>query len=215
MKQLQIKQIEALSASGDRHAQVALMVEKATSGAIDVVNWEAYRHRPDVKFYAAYAASSLYLLFDVCEDAVRAVNTAFHSPVYQDSCVEFFVQRPGQPVYRNFEFNCIGTVLAAVRESRTSFHYLPREAEETIGIHTSLPREPLVRNTPCRWQLLTEIPFVLLDIPESQPVGITLRANFYKCGDETPTPHFLSWNPVQTEQPDFHRPEYFGEIVFV
>jgi hypothetical protein len=216
MKQLQIKQIEALSTLSDRNAKVALMIKEAASGVVDTINWKAYSYKPEVKFYAAYAETSFYLLFDVREDAIRAVNTSYHSPVYQDSCVEFFVQRPGSPVYRNFEFNCIGAVLAAVRENRTSFQHLPQEVMDTIRIYTSLPeKKPVTQNTPCHWQLLAGIPFALLDIPESNPAGITLHANFYKCGDETPTPHFLSWNPVQTERPDFHRPECFGEIRFV
>ena len=41
-----------------------------------------------------------------------------------------------------------------------------------------------------------------------------IKANFYKCGDELQTPHFLSWNPIQIEQPDFHRPDFFGTLEF-
>ena len=44
--------------------------------------------------------------------------------------------------------------------------------------------------------------------------GKVMRANFYKCGDLTVHPHFLSWNPVTSEQPDFHRPCDFGELYF-
>ena len=41
----------------------------------------------------------------------------------------------------------------------------------------------------------------------------TWRANFYKCGDATSHPHWASWNPIG-EKLSFHKPEYFGEIVF-
>ena len=40
-----------------------------------------------------------------------------------------------------------------------------------------------------------------------------VRGNFYKCGDKTAHPHFVSWNPVGTPSPDFHRPEFFGELL--
>ena len=40
------------------------------------------------------------------------------------------------------------------------------------------------------------------------------NANFYKCGDETQKPHYLSWSPVKTSKPDFHSPEYFGKLIF-
>ena len=47
------------------------------------------------------------------------------------------------------------------------------------------------------------------------PEGYTLKGNVYKCGDETEIPHFLTWNPVHTEEPDFHRPEYFGDFTLI
>ena len=47
--------------------------------------------------------------------------------------------------------------------------------------------------------------------PENLPHS--LRANFYKCGDKTAHPHYLSWSPIHTEKPDFHRPEFFGELI--
>lgn len=42
----------------------------------------------------------------------------------------------------------------------------------------------------------------------------TLRINAYKCGDETKQPHFACWSNILTENPDFHCPEYFGELIF-
>ncbi|WP_449033796.1 carbohydrate-binding family 9-like protein, partial [Prevotella sp.] len=27
--------------------------------------------------------------------------------------------------------------------------------------------------------------------------------------------HFLSWNPIDLPAPDFHRPDFFGEIRFL
>ncbi|MDU5344496.1 MAG: carbohydrate-binding family 9-like protein, partial [Prevotella bivia] len=44
--------------------------------------------------------------------------------------------------------------------------------------------------------------------------GLTMKANFYKCGDKTDQPHFLSWQKVDLPKPDFHRPEFFGTIIF-
>jgi hypothetical protein len=45
--------------------------------------------------------------------------------------------------------------------------------------------------------------------------GKSFRANFYKCGDKLSNPHFVTWNPVGTEKPDYHRPEHFGILKFV
>ncbi|MBT5542155.1 MAG: hypothetical protein HOK34_04920, partial [Gammaproteobacteria bacterium] len=30
----------------------------------------------------------------------------------------------------------------------------------------------------------------------------------------TQKPHYLTWNPVETSNPDFHRPEFFGKLIF-
>ena len=40
------------------------------------------------------------------------------------------------------------------------------------------------------------------------------RVNFYKCGDQLPVPHFVAWNNIQSAEPNFHLPEFFGEIYF-
>ena len=51
-------------------------------------------------------------------------------------------------------------------------------------------------------QLEKEIESLGID-PENLPKKI--RANFYKCGDKTAHPHYVSWAPINTPQPDFHR----------
>lgn len=37
---------------------------------------------------------------------------------------------------------------------------------------------------------------------------------FYRMPSELRSshPHYVSWNPIGTSSPDFHRPEYFGVL---
>lgn len=65
------------------------------------------------------------------------------------------------------------------------------------------------------WDLYYSLPFSLLRLffPAFHPHGI-MRGNFYKCGDLTQQEHYLAWNRVACAEPDFHRPEFFGELVF-
>ncbi len=42
---------------------------------------------------------------------------------------------------------------------------------------------------------------------------MVIKANVYKCGDDTAVAHYGSWSPVKSNQPDFHRPECFGDMV--
>ena len=44
--------------------------------------------------------------------------------------------------------------------------------------------------------------------------GDTIKANFYKCGDDMPQKHYLSWHPIRIEKPNFHRPDHFGTLIF-
>ncbi|WP_290078963.1 carbohydrate-binding family 9-like protein [uncultured Duncaniella sp.] len=40
-----------------------------------------------------------------------------------------------------------------------------------------------------------------------------MKGNFFKCASGTSQPHFLSWSPVRSKEPDFLRPESFGDII--
>ena len=64
------------------------------------------------------------------------------------------------------------------------------------------------------WAVRYRVPFALLRELFGREPGARMRGNFYTC-DETIHPHFGSWSPVASANPDFHRPECFGEIEFV
>ena len=160
----------------------------------------------------------IYLRYFVQESQVRAVNTGFQTPVWEDSCVEFFLSLKGDnDRYYNFEFNAIGTILAAYGSNRHERSWLPEEVLKHIEIHPSLGREPFgIINTPTRWELKIRIPKeTLVHTPVGDLSGLDGYANFYKCGDKLEQPHYLSWNPVLTEKPDFHTPHFFRHLSFL
>ena len=139
----------------------------------------------------------------------------FQDPVYKDSCVEFFVDTfPEKRLgYVNFETNNSGALLAAFGPDRD--HRTPLWPEDLAGLNpiAGVENWPEVGDT---WILEYKVPLSLfrkLYGDDIQP-GHRARANFYKCGDETEVPHYGAWSPVGTPAPDFHRPEFFGEIVF-
>lgn len=183
---------------------------------IDTVNWpDSYSVRPDARFNIARSSKAFFIHFVVNEKQIKAIYSKDQDPVWQDSCVEFFCQVPGSKTYFNFEFNCIGTCLATERKSRTEdVNPLSVEKMSQIKRYASLGNEPFEeKKGNFDWTLTVEIPFSLLGIdPDNLPASI--KANFYKCGDETSVPHYVSWNPIEVESPDFHRPEFFGELKF-
>ena len=186
-------------------------IEKFAKTPVAVVDWpESYPYCPEVTAYLAHTEDRLLVRFEVTEDNVKAVTTEANGPVWEDSCCEFFVKVPDSEYYYNFETNCIGTGLAAKRKSRSDFRHFGPEEMAKVTRRSSLPCKPVNIKTPSSWSLELEIPFEVLGCstcPER------LLANIYKCGDKTDKPHFISWNKVGTEKPDFHRPEYFGELI--
>ena len=190
-----------------------VMRDWLVSCPIACVDWPEYPYAPKVSFRVAHSDECLAVMFEVEEEHVRAVTTEDNGPVWEDSCVEFFVADPVGGGYFNFEINCIGTALAAHRYSRNDARHFDEARMSRIRRITSLPHASIdVRGEGQRWWLVEVIPFELLGLGEAPR---RLKANFYKCGDKCARPHFLSWAPVRTPQPDFHRPEFFGEIVLL
>lgn len=179
---------------------------------LSCVNWKEFPYAPQVSFHVAHTDKALVVLFDVKEDHVRGVNLEANGPVWEDSCVEIFLAVPGSEGYFNFETNCIGTSLAAFRRSRTDADMFGPEKMESVGTVASLPHEAIdLQEEGKEWSMMKIIPFSLLGLSEKPAV---LKGNFYKCGDCCARPHFLSWAPIDLPQPNFHCPEFFGEIIF-
>jgi hypothetical protein len=115
----------------------------------------------------------------------------------------------------NFETNCIGAMVASRRLGRAEeVTPLPAEEMALIKRRCTYPRVPFAEKDGLfEWQVELQIPLSLI-FRDRQPVfPQILKANFYKCADKTKQPHFLSWQPIRLPKPDFHRPEFFGEIV--
>lgn len=187
--------------------------------------WEDSGHRPDVQARVLYDDQALHVHFRVEDQYVRAVAERFQDSVCLDSCVEFFVSPlPDSEAYFNFEVNCGGTMLlhrcpsASERAVGRTTENVRDDEGATIQIAHSLPKivEPEIAEK-TTWTLEYRVPFALFSSYFDCPVpsqGDQWRANFYKCGDATPHPHWGSWAPVGTERPNFHQPTYFQPILF-
>lgn len=185
--------------------------------SIAEVNWaKDFPYAPNVHFRIAYTDSSLLLHYRVAEDTVRAVTSEDNGRVWEDSCVEFFSAPVGNTGYYNMEFNCIGSALVRYGKDRHERKSAPQDILHQIKRWSSLGSVPFQEKTSqCSWEVALIIPFSAFFLHEVRPYsGLRMRANFYKCGDLTAKPHFLSWNKIAVDKPDFHRPEFFGELIF-
>lgn len=181
--------------------------------SIECRNWPGtYSYHPLTVFTIAHSRKYIYVDFFVRGNYLRAMNYTNNSPVAQDSCVEFFLQVPGSDEYWNFEFNCIGTVNASHRVVRPNPTRLTDEQIAQIKIYASCGTRPFEEMEGLfAWNLTVAIPFSLIGIDENN-LPDHIFGNFYKCGDKTSLPHYLSWSPIPIPKPDFHRPDYFGKL---
>ena len=87
-----------------------------------------------------------------------------------------------------------------------------------ITISHSLKKNVEQESTePENWTVEYSIPISILSkyMKVEQPkAGVSWRANFYKCADKTSHPHWLTWAPIDFPRPNFHLPQYFGELHF-
>ena len=188
-----------------------VMRDRVPSHKVACVNWAEYPYAPEVEFRIAHSDDALVVMFDVEEHHLRGVAMGDNESVWEDSCVEFFVENPAGEGYFNFEVNCIGTMLAASRVSRNDAMYFGAEQMSQIRCYGSLEHAPIdLRGEGQKWWMVEVIPFSLLGLEKAPK---SLRCNFYKCGDKCDKPHFLSWSPIGKPEPNFHCPEFFGEVV--
>ena len=181
---------------------------------INITPWAAFPYKPVLAFAMAYGDQGVFLKFYVEEKHIRAIYSEPNDPVYKDSCVEFFVSFGDEKEYYNFEFNCAGTCLLSFGEERSNRSMLSDELIRTIASRSSI-KPANSKGSNIGWELTLSIPFSAFQYHQFESLkGKKCRANFYKCGDDLPEPHFVVWNEIKTEEPDYHRPEFFGSVEF-
>ncbi|TPE43928.1 carbohydrate-binding family 9-like protein [Pontibacter mangrovi] len=181
---------------------------------IGISPWSGDTDRPEVEFILAHNGSCLFLKYSVHENAVLARYRNLNDPVYKDSCVELFLSFGNDKAYYNLETNCLGTSLLAYGTGREGRKFIAPEALAQIKHSASLKINRKGKNSR-HWQLTQVVPLAVFTEHRLEHLsGLHGRANLYKCGDDLPEPHFLTWSPVQAPAPDFHRPECFGQVAF-
>jgi hypothetical protein len=213
MKTLQIQK-QSFSHCETIFDKIGLLCKSGVKALIDNVNWkDEFPKTMPVSVQLLHDNERLYLYYETTGEALRAVNTKDFGSIWEDSCVEFFVQREGENTYRNFECNPLGAMIAAHRESKESAQELAREVATIVRFTTVNHRYNENGQQVSDWSLYLEIPKKVLGFAENEQLsGQKLRANFYKCGDNTSEPHFLSWNPIDLPKPNFHVPQFFGML---
>ena len=201
-----IRNVEQLSNDEIR----AVLNDKVKPIAIDYHNWsDKFPYAPKVEFRIAHSDDAIVIMFDVEEEHVKAIAMENHGRVWEDSCVEFFVGNPNGEGYFNFEINCIGTILASAHKSRAESKPFTAEQLAKVRRFGTFKHEAIDIKGQTKWWLAEVIPFELIGLDKAPK---SLKANFYKCGDKLDKAHYMSWSPITLPEPNFHCPEFFGNV---
>jgi hypothetical protein len=217
MKTFEVRQLENLSPDLSMEEIAGRLDTIKTRIIIDCINWREFDYMPEVSVAVAYGEKEIFLKYYVSEKYFKAEMTETNQMVCEDSCVEFFAAPSDDGIYYNMEFNAIGTCLLGTGTGRSDLTRLNPDLIAGIRRLSSLGNEPVKEtNGDFYWTLTLAIPFgVFFRHTIKDLRGKSFRANFYKCGDRLTKPHYVTWSPVQTARPDFHRPEYFGVLKFI
>jgi len=168
------------------------------------------KYQPKVYFKLWYYQKEGFFLKMVCEESnPKAIYSNHGDPVYKDSCMEFFVDFfPEDPTkgYLNFEMNAAGAMLLCYGVDRNNRESVVEKLR--IKQQVSISKES--------WEINLKIPLYFIKEIYGRnnfAEGSVIKGNAYKCGDDTETAHYGTWRRVETKTPDFHRPEFFGEMI--
>lgn len=217
MKTIEVTKLATESEKPDLEEISAKLDKLPGKYRIETLNWKEFEYKPEVIFSIAYGEKEIFLKYYVKENYIKAEKTETNQMVCEDSCVEFFISPGDDGIYYNLEFNPIGTCLLGTGTSRADSRRADPEIISGIRRLASAGTSPFSERTgETEWTLTLAIPFSVFFHHEIKDLkGRTFRANFYKCGDNLTVPHYVTWNPVGTENPDYHQPKYFGTLKFV
>jgi hypothetical protein len=217
MKVAEVKKIKFDTDYPDLEKISAALDKQNEKHQINTINWKGYDYKPEVMFSIGYSDREIFLKYYVTEDYFKAEKTETNQMVCEDSCVEFFVSPENDGIYYNLEFNGIGTILLGTGTGRADSKRASPEIISKIRRMTSVGGKPVKEQKGrYEWSITIAVPYeVFFHHSIKDLKGRTFRANFYKCGDMLSVPHYVTWNPVGTENPDYHQPLYFGTLKFV
>ncbi len=174
---------------------------KAKTEALTFQPWKDFYQPINASFKLMSGPQGISILMHTDEKKLRSMEKKQNGAICTDSCMEFFFKpNPWDTSYINLEFNPSGILHIGIGSGRHSRRLL--DTDRSIFSIESVANDG-------DWTLKFYLPFEFL-YEHFETVSDVCKANFYKCGDMTDHPHYISWTNIETEKPDFHVPDFFG-----
>lgn len=175
--------------------------EKAEVASLEVINWPEFSYKPKTTARVLHNGEALFVRMETDENPIIARKRVQNDDICVDSCMEFFFMpnaKDGR--YINLEFNPFGAMYLGVRTDRYNYEH-PEENNRFFDVKTYVDSE--------KWVLTFTITFEFIN-RKVGGIDDEFKGNFYKCGEGAGRQHYVTYYPVDTEEPDYHRPEFFG-----
>lgn len=180
--------------------------------SVSSFHWETdppYRPRTYARL-CGVRGKGIYYMAESEEAPLRCKSTRRDDPVYEDSCLELFLNPlPAcSDCYINVETNPCGVFLSQFGSSRESRVWM-REVTVLVPEVSAYQKDGI-------WGVqvfLSDALIAQLYQTQYRTEAQKMRGNFYKCGDQTVHPHFGAFSPVDTAALGFHNPQRFADII--
>ncbi len=189
-------------------------INEAQHAYINVWPWGS-EYRPECSFRAVHTDDRLIVSLRCIEKDPVAHIDYRNGFVCNDSCMEFFFSPSddNSAGYFNFEANSRPAFFLGYAKCAANKGVLVDWPEEDFRLRTTFDRDETGRDF---WQVDFELPYEMIRkyVPDCRlEDGCTIRGNAYKCGCHDQPEHYGCWSPIESEGPNFHMPEFFGELV--
>lgn len=190
------------------------LMDRLQAVPIDCNPWPAYQANVQAKFMMAHNGQAILLKYIIAEKYLAA-NEVTNGNIHNDSCVELFIAFDDLGYY-NLEFNCLGFTKIGYGSDRNDRQLLPVDVIKQLSFSSKInANSTLNSNHGFDWEIMLVIPKEVFKEHQLKSFNhLKAKGNFYKCGDGLPQPHFLTWNMIEADQPNFHRKDFFGELAF-
>lgn len=175
------------------------------------IDYECWGEYKGITAYAQICCNSDSFMIHMwtTEPETRAEEMGDTCYPCMDSCLEFFfAPMEGDNRYLNVEFNANGCYYFGFATNHDDLLRLIPQRNKNLFL-------PEIIMNDSGWEIYFTIPYKLIHrfFPEFEIYdGKVIKANCYKCAGEDKYKHYLSWNPVESEEVSFHRTESFGTM---
>lgn len=186
--------------------------------SIDTYPWYESGEKQSTNIKLAANSDTLFIQIIAQDKYSFAKQTELnHMLICEDSCVEFFFSPSGEfgRSYVNLEVNCCGTLHLAYGAGRENRKFISLESASLIQRKASI-QSPVKfeQESDTEWCVEIALPFAAIEQLTGKKINHQRWfGNFYRCGGRK-DPQYAVWNKIDVAEPDYHRPEHFGEIAF-